>query len=491
MKKRLIGLISIIILFIIWIICAWIVGEYILPTPWTSLYDAFLLLTQPINWQQILFTLGRVVVGFGIAFFLGVVIGLTMGIKENLSFLFKPLIFVIQGVPPILWAIPLIIILRNSTFTSIIVITLICLPTVVLTIYEGAKAIPKTLKQMLRLFAPGSIPYVKELAIPYLKPFFLSSIKISLVLGIKASAVAEFFGANDGIGFQIQVAYQSLLIHKLFAWGIIFISLILFANFLLEQCERILLIKKSKLKQYNAISNIDWSQEQRKNSLNVNQNYESILLKNISFHYQNKNTILNNINFHLAENELAIITGDSGAGKTTLLYIIASLLKPQSGTVKTSNRIGFIFQDDRFLPWRNNIFNVALPLLYSGLSKKESFSFAYNLIKEVGLESEAFNYPEELSGGMKKRLAFARCFASLPKLVLMDEPFSGLHQEAREVLWQKFYELLQVYPVPSIIVTHYPQEVPQTSLLKAHYYQLSIQEKQLKPIEVPDYQISQ
>ena len=67
--------------------------------------------------------------------------------------------------------------------------------------------------------------------------------------------------------------------------------------------------------------------------------------------------------------------------------------------------------------------------------------------------------PEELSGGMKKRAALARCFARIPELILLDEPFSGLHREARQNLWKKFFDLLKLRPVPAVIVTHFPEEI--------------------------------
>ena len=70
--------------------------------------------------------------------------------------------------------------------------------------------------------------------------------------------------------------------------------------------------------------------------------------------------------------------------------------------------------------------------------------------------------PHELSGGMKKRAALARCFARLPDAVLLDEPFSGLHGEARDLLWQMFLRLIALHPVPALIVTHYPQEIAHT-----------------------------
>ena len=162
-----------------------------------------------------------------------------------------------------------------------------------------------------------------------------------------------------------------------------------------------------------------------------------------------------------------------------MLNIIASLLTPTSGQVVHPEQAGFIFQDDRFLPWRTNVWNVALPLIYQGYSKQSALSFARYLLDEVGLGGEEMKYPEELSGGMKKRLAFARCFARLPGSILMDEPFTGLHKEARDILWEKFFALLRLHPVPVIIVTHFPEEISATA--NCHFYTLAGTPATLRP----------
>jgi ABC-type nitrate/sulfonate/bicarbonate transport system ATPase subunit len=188
----------------------------------------------------------------------------------------------------------------------------------------------------------------------------------------------------------------------------------------------------------------------------------SIVLQDVTFTYPHGSVVLADIQLTISPEEIAVISGDSGTGKTTLLNLIAGLLKPTSGQVSRPGKLGFIFQDDRFLPWRNNVWNVALPLIYQGYNKHSACTFDRYLLKEVGLEGEEWKYPDELSGGMKKRLAFARCFARLPEAILMDEPFTGLHKEARDDLWEKFFALLHLHPVPVMIVTHFPEEIVMT-----------------------------
>jgi ABC-type nitrate/sulfonate/bicarbonate transport system ATPase subunit len=141
---------------------------------------------------------------------------------------------------------------------------------------------------------------------------------------------------------------------------------------------------------------------------------------------------------------------------------VAGILAPTSGSVSRPRRIGFVFQDDRLLPWQTALKNTALPLRHGdGGSelRKMADSLAAALLEEFGLGDEWDKYPEELSGGMRKRAAFARCFARDPGLILLDEPFSGLHREARGQLWARFLRILERRRLPVVVVTHYPEEL--------------------------------
>jgi ABC-type nitrate/sulfonate/bicarbonate transport system ATPase subunit len=188
----------------------------------------------------------------------------------------------------------------------------------------------------------------------------------------------------------------------------------------------------------------------------------------LSFGYPGSVPILEDISLTVSPDEIAVISGDSGIGKTTLLKLIAGILSPTSGRVKRPERVGFVFQDDRFLPWQTVLKNTALPLRHQerlrgtaprGPGRKSSAALSAALLEEFGLGSEGEKYPEELSGGMRKRASFARCFARAPGLILLDEPFSGLHKEARRHLWEIFLRLLDCHRAPVVIVTHYPEEL--------------------------------
>ncbi|HUJ75532.1 MAG TPA: ATP-binding cassette domain-containing protein, partial [bacterium] len=181
------------------------------------------------------------------------------------------------------------------------------------------------------------------------------------------------------------------------------------------------------------------------------------------FGFSAEEPVLAGVSLSVTPGKVAVVTGDSGVGKTTLLLLAAGILRPQAGAVSRPERLGFVFQDDRLLPWRTVEENVALPLVYGGHARAEARRLARSLLAEVGLAGAETRSPSELSGGMRKRAALARCFARAPDAVLMDEPFSGLHAGARRTLWAMVLRLLAERPVPVILVTHYPREVESAS----------------------------
>ena len=455
------------------ILAAWAAGSlaagaYIIPAPWHTLIDTLRLLAQGHTWLQVLLTFLRVAAGFLLALAGGLAVGILGGRRPWLEALFHPLVVLLQGVPPLLWAIPLILILGIGHMSPILVITLICFPLVAVSLSEGMRTLPRGLEEMLALFAPGYRARLRELVLPHLRPFIASALKLGLVLGIKASVTAEYFGANNGIGFQIQAAYMSMQVRRLFAWALLLILLILAANRLLGWLERMIrasvhpAIRPARTGSQEALALL-------KRSFLSASPRQGIRLRGVSYAY-GEARVLEGIDLEVAPDRIAVVSGDSGIGKTTLLYLIASLLRPQAGSVECPRKIGLLFQDDRLLPWRSNAWNAALPLIYGGREPAEALSFARYLLGEAGLAGREWEYPQALSGGMKKRLCFARCFARFPEAILLDEPFTGLDAEARAQLWGKFFDLLELHRVPVVVATHFPEEVPRSR--KCDFYTL-------------------
>lgn len=173
-----------------------------------------------------------------------------------------------------------------------------------------------------------------------------------------------------------------------------------------------------------------------------------IKLKNVSKSFGEKR-VLDSFSYDFPENSVVCISGASGCGKTTLLRIIASLEKADSGEVNVSGTLSFLFQENRLLPWLDTYENIACVL--SG-SQKEKQSEVLRLLSLVGLENSIREPIQNLSGGMKRRVAFARAIAASPDILLLDEPFTGLDDETKKKLYECIKEYAQKHLV--VLVTH-------------------------------------
>ena len=184
--------------------------------------------------------------------------------------------------------------------------------------------------------------------------------------------------------------------------------------------------------------------------------------------------VLHDICFSVEEGEYVSIMGPSGSGKSTLMNIIGCLDVPSAGTYllngeNTSEKsdsemsrlrnstIGFVFQNFNLLPRETALENVALPLLYGGVGRKERLRRAREALESVGLGERLTFYPTQLSGGQKQRVAIARAMVSQPKLLLADEPTGALDTASGRQIMELFRQLNQQQGVTIVMITHEPE----------------------------------
>lgn len=188
-----------------------------------------------------------------------------------------------------------------------------------------------------------------------------------------------------------------------------------------------------------------------------------------TFRIKNKETgqdsflnVLGGVGFDVYQGEIVSLIGESGCGKTTLLRIVQGLIKLDAGTIEvegipvsTPGRDrGFVFQQASLLPWRSARANVEFGLELQGISKEERRKRADDLLKLVGLGHAADQYPHQLSGGMQQRIGLARALAIDPEILLMDEPFSALDAQTREVLQAELLRIQAETGKTTLFVTH-------------------------------------
>ena len=165
--------------------------------------------------------------------------------------------------------------------------------------------------------------------------------------------------------------------------------------------------------------------------------------------------ILKDVTFDIQDHETVAVLGSSGSGKTTILRLIAGTLKPDSGTIEVdSEKIGFIFQDHRLLPWRTAQDNIALPRRAAGKPREEARRRARSWMDRLGLQGFYDYYPRQLSGGMMQRVSIARAFAIEPDIMLLDEPFSSLDASLADALLRDLKQVLSGYRATAVYVTH-------------------------------------
>ncbi len=205
-------------------------------------------------------------------------------------------------------------------------------------------------------------------------------------------------------------------------------------------------------------------------------------------------TIIQDICIHLEQGELISLLGLSGSGKTTLFHVLSGLTQPQEGRVLLNGRditgmpgeISYMLQKDLLLPHKKVIDNVSLPLVLKKVPKKEARKIAAPLFSEFGLEGTQYQYPSQLSGGMRQRAALLRTYLSSLNLsgskagwsepggvlasdgaALLDEPFSALDTITKSQIHAWYLDVMQRINLSTIFITH---DIDEAILLSDRVY---------------------
>jgi NitT/TauT family transport system ATP-binding protein len=173
-------------------------------------------------------------------------------------------------------------------------------------------------------------------------------------------------------------------------------------------------------------------------------------------------TAVRNTTIAVAEGEFVSVVGPTGCGKSTLLNVAAGLLAPSSGQVHVlgerlagiNRRAGYMFQAESLMPWRSALDNVLAGLEFAGVNHSEAEGRARQWLERVGLAGFEHRYPHELSGGMRKRVALAQILILDPRLLLMDEPFSALDIQTRQLMENELLDLWSADRKSVLFITH-------------------------------------
>ncbi len=164
--------------------------------------------------------------------------------------------------------------------------------------------------------------------------------------------------------------------------------------------------------------------------------------------------VLKNIDFSVNKGEIVAIVGPSGSGKSTLLNIISGLIKPSTGDIVINGDIGYMFQHDHLFNWRTVWKNIMLGLEIKKNNNQDNEKRLKQMLEKYGLIDFINHYPQELSGGMRQRIALIRTLATNPNILLLDEPFSALDYQTRIDVSNDIYKIIKEENVSAILVTH-------------------------------------
>jgi NitT/TauT family transport system ATP-binding protein len=173
-------------------------------------------------------------------------------------------------------------------------------------------------------------------------------------------------------------------------------------------------------------------------------------------------TAVKDVTLSIAEGEFVSVVGPTGCGKSTLLNVAAGLLRPSAGTLRVlgepltgiNRRAGYMFQAEALMPWRSALDNVTAGLEFRGVARIEARRRGREWLERVGLAGFEDRYPHQLSGGMRKRVSLAQMLILDPQIVLMDEPFSALDVQTRQLMENELLELWSANRKSVIFITH-------------------------------------
>ncbi|HQR56582.1 MAG TPA: ABC transporter ATP-binding protein [Burkholderiaceae bacterium] len=173
-------------------------------------------------------------------------------------------------------------------------------------------------------------------------------------------------------------------------------------------------------------------------------------------------TAVRDVTLDIAPGEFVSVVGPTGCGKSTLLNVAAGLLEPSAGSVTVfgeplagiNRRAGYMFQTEALMPWRTARDNVLAGLQFRGVAEAEAGRQVDDWLQRVGLAGFGDRYPHQLSGGMRKRTALAQTLVLDPDIILMDEPFSALDIQTRQLMENEVLELWAAKKKAVLFITH-------------------------------------
>lgn len=425
-------------LIIIGLVCAWelvslaVHSKLIMASPLETISAFFEMAKTGEFYTTILFSTYRVLLGFFIACALSIVFG-TLAYRFSLiKDILQPIILLMKSIPVASFII-IALLWMGSRNLSIFIVVLVALPVLYTQLLSGLENTPGKYLELADVFGFSFSVRVRAIYLPAIREGFLAASSLAVGMSFKAGIAAELIsGVGGSIGDKIYRAKLYFSTGELFAWTGVIVAL----SFV---CEKLVVAIFKAV--FNGLSGEGAFEETPKSYArgNIksaedkedkeNESGVSLSLKNVTKSYE-KTGQLFDISLDSHSPEIIAVCGPSGEGKTTLLHILAGLVEPDSGIVRTPKRKSMVFQDTRLIEHLSAAANVRCAL---SCTLKTSQNMDVNHALSDLLPKECLAKPvRELSGGERRRVELVRAMLADSKLVLLDEPFTGTDEETKE-----------------------------------------------------------
>ena len=353
-------------------------------------------------------TILRIAIGYLAGMLLGILLAALSARRVWIEEILAPVITLMKAVP-VASVVVIFLIWWGSGNLAVAISFFMALPNFYLNTLEGIRSTDEKKLEMAKVFALPTRNQFFYIYRPALRPFWDSAIKLSVGMSWKAGVAAEVIGLpQKAIGEQLYMSKIYLETDKVFAWTLVII--------LLSQ-----LFEKLCLKLWVAFQ--AWEPGCKHVSYGETRLNSSLQLHQISVSY-GEQQVLQDFSATYEQDNLYVLDSPSGSGKTTLLRVIAGLTEPDAGKVETGGqKVAMLFQEDRLCEEYSALKNVELVAISRSVAREHLLQ----LLKEEDIHKSC----KDLSGGMKRRVALARAFASGASIVLLDEPYNGLDEENR------------------------------------------------------------
>ena len=419
----------------IWI-AVWLAGamlvhnELLLPGPLTTLKTLGTLALTGVFYINIAWTVARCLIAMIVSFFAGAFFA-WLSYRRYWARKIASLPVGFFKAVPVMAIIIYVILIAQADWVAIIVCFLMCFPIVYTNILAGLDAMPAEYLELARVYRLTTGQKLRHIYLPGIIPQIKSAISLIAGLSWKAVVAAEILSVPKySLGYEMMNAKYYLQTPTLFAYIVVIVVLSMAFERLIKA----------------ALNHIEWhSYEGGRIHLHAKADEAGVAtatskteLKNVSKSYENK-LVFDGLNLEPESGKVTSLMGPSGQGKTTVARLLAGLEKADSGEVSAPENVAFLFQEDRLLPWLNVRDNIALARLGKGAGE-DADARIRQLAVEFEIEDVLNRLPEELSGGMKHRVAMARTFFAEGELVILDEPFRGLDAALKDRIVGRLWE---------------------------------------------------